>query len=221
MKITTFLFLAALSAQSISSEYGKKTEIPEGQMVNMAQSHLGHVYASWPTTPNQEGFLTTAIEEANIEKTHIDLAMQQSANLEWLKLHTSHVVHALDGKGQGPGLGFGLSDASKGVKKHIMLAAQSPGSSDAIQLHALHIATSAKNVTNWSKKALNIGKKLEKTNNLNEAQTYAIELQFLMNAIVSGIDANEDGVITWHEGEGGLTQAKIHMDLLKAAEGLN
>jgi hypothetical protein len=137
-----------------------------------------------------------------------------------IKVHSQHVAHALDGEGNGPGLGFGIYAASKGVSQHVMLAAQAPGSSSAIQEHALHVSTSAKNVMAWSKAALIVTKKIEKSNSLNDALPYLSELEALVDAMQSGVDENQDGSITWVKNEGGLEQANNHMNIIKAAEGI-
>jgi hypothetical protein len=210
------IFLGLVTSVNVFS-YGSSKDQPSA---NMAMSHLEHVYKSWATTPDKKGFITVALEEASIARIHTDLALNSNDSLDSIKLHSQHITHALGGKGKGPGLGYGVSAAAKGVSKHVMLAAQSPGSSDAIQTHALHVSTSAKNVTTWSKSALKLTKKIEKTDDLQEARAYLNEVDGLIKAIVNGTDENNDGAVSWEKGEGGLEQAVIHINIIKAAEGI-
>lgn len=219
MRLIFLALITTLCTQAFSDGYGS-SNTDHDHTVNMAHAHLGHVYLGWSTTPNKAGFLQTAIDEASIAKVHIDIALQQPDNLAWLKTHTSHVVHALDGKGEGPGLGYGLGKASKGIKKHVMLAAQSPGSSQAVQMHAIHVATSAQNVSTWNKDMLKVAKKVMNADNLEEALVNAKALQRGIDHMISGVDENQDGVVSWEKGEGGLEQANFHMDLILTAEGL-
>ena len=52
------------------------------------------------------------------------------------------------------------------------------------------------------------------------ARALADEIAGMTQAIVSGMDADGDGRISWGEGEGGLEQAATHLRLMKEAEGL-
>ena len=39
--------------------------------------------------------------------------------------------------------------------------------------------------------------------------------------ILNGFDDNGDGVVSWHEGEGGLLEAKKHMGFMMKAENMD
>ncbi len=215
MRSFTVLLFASLSLTALAADYGTTTN----PTPNMAHAHMEHVDKRWASTPDQQGFLTTAIAEASIAEQH-SLAATQASNLAELKVHVRQVAQALSGESSGNGLGFGVVDAAKGAKKHIMLAAQSPGSSDAVQLHALHIGTSASNVALWAEQAIALTDNVAVMNDLSEARTKVNAIHDLVTAIVHGADADGDQVITWHRNEGGLAQAQWHMDLLNTAEGL-
>jgi len=188
--------------------------------VSMSHSHIGHVYDAWGSTPNNMGFLPTALAEAKIAETHVSLALKQSDNLKWLQTHTVHVRHALSGEGSGPGMGFGVLAGSKGVVKHIALAAQGSDASANVVLHAEHVASSANNAVSWAMEAISLCDVIASTNTASAATEHVTNLQKLINAIVMGMDANKDGNIGWQKGEGGLYMADKHMGFMMKGEGL-
>src|SRR5687767_15384809 len=72
------------------------------------KTHIGHVQTSFMGTPMNQGLLPTAVAEAKIAAQHAALAMKASGNLDQMKLHAGHVLHAIDPsiEAKGPGLGY-------------------------------------------------------------------------------------------------------------------
>ena len=101
----------------------------------------------WHDTPDGQGLLPAAIAEARIAAQHAALAAKDPANLDAMKLHSAHVLHAVDPEQieNGPGLGYGVKKAAAGAAQHIMAASNAEGASDAVKAHANHVATSAQN----------------------------------------------------------------------------
>ena len=87
----------AIGACASSSEMSKK---------NMSQAHMGHVTKAWKDTPGKKGLLTTAIAEATVAARHAGFAASKPGNLDWMKTHTHHVLHAVEAslESKGPGL---------------------------------------------------------------------------------------------------------------------
>ena len=46
------------------------------------------------------------------------------------------------------------------------------------------------------------------------------EILLMAKEILDGFDANDDGKVTWHEGEGGLLEAKKHMGFMMTGENM-
>src|SRR6185503_1978052 len=92
------------------------------------------------------GLLPMAIQEARTAATHAALGARDPNNLDAMKLHAGHVVHALDPSvvSTGPGKGYGAKRAALGVANHIDLAAKAAGASPNVVTHAMHIGTAAK-----------------------------------------------------------------------------
>ena len=63
-----------------------------------------------------------------IAAQHAALAAKTPDNLDAMKMHAGHVIHAVDPgvERTGPGLGFGVRRAAAGVVEHIQLAAKVP-----------------------------------------------------------------------------------------------
>ena len=193
-----------------------------GGQANMAHTHIGHVMDMWRDTPDQKGFLPTAIAEAEIAAQHAGLAAQSADNLDRMKAHAGHVLHAVDPsvEMQGPGLGYGVKKAAMGAAQHIEAAAGSDGASANVKTHATHVSTSANNTVTRADEIVMLAQQIRGASSAAEAAPLTERLSMLAGQLVSGIDANGDGRIGWQEGEGGLQQANQHMGFMKKGEDL-
>lgn len=189
---------------------------------NMSHMHIGHVLTGWKDTPNNNGLLPTAREEAEIAAKHSGLAAKRLSDLIWMQTHTKHVIHAVDpGKiKKGPGLGYGVLKAAKGTAKHINLAASSADASDGVKKHAVHISMTANNTVARASKVLAHADKVLQATTASEASSHVIEMSKLAQQFVHGMDANGDGKVSWHKDEGGLLVAGKHMGAMKKGEGI-
>jgi hypothetical protein len=84
---------------------------------NMAHAHMGHVLTGWHDTPDRMGLLPTVQADAEVAAQHAGFAVSQPDDLDWMKLHVVHVLHAVDPgvEPEGPGLGYGVQRAAQGV----------------------------------------------------------------------------------------------------------
>ncbi len=189
---------------------------------SQAHLHYGHVMTQWGDTPDSMGLLPTALKEAQVLSQHAALSARKADDLGWIKLHNTHVMHAIDPGSveAGPGLGYGLIKAAQGAAKHINVAAAQADASDAVKLHAEHIATSAQNAVARAEAIMELSRTLQATESLSEAADLAKQIETLSQKVVEGVDANGDGQVTWHKGEGGLAVADTHARILGKAEGV-
>jgi hypothetical protein len=180
--------------------------------------HIGHVVNSFNETPTLQGLLPAALAEARIAVTHAGLAGRQPTNLEYMKTHAGHVIHALDPSviKVGPGLGYGVTKGATGTATHIDLAAAAPGASPAVVMHAKHIATAARGVAVRAGAALVIAQKVMAATTPAEAAALVSQLTSAVQQLIDGVDLNGDGRVTWDQGEGGLQQAEEHAKLMLA-----
>ncbi len=170
-----------------------------------AHLHLGHVVTNWRDTPGTRGFLPVAVDEARTAVMHARLA-SSAADLDGIKLHAAHVVHALDPSAEpkGPGAGYGVKRAATGALQHLELAIKSEGASASVHTHAAHISAPLKGVIERTDQALAVAQKIRAATDASEAAKLAGELSALMGEI-----AEKD-----------LHQAQAHMELMLKAEGI-
>ena len=187
---------------------------------DMVKTHLGHVTTAFNGTPNGQGLLPTAMAEAKIAAQHAALAMKSQGNLDGMKLHAGHVLHAVDPtvEMKGPGLNYGVKRAAQSVAQHVQLAAKSPGASKNVMTHSNHVATSAGNVVKWSDEIIGVAKEIRSATDAKVAAGHLAHLNMLAQQLTAGLDADKNGQIGWQAGEGGLQQADMHMNLLLKGE---
>lgn len=192
------------------------------QQANMAHVHIGHVATAFGATPDGAGLLPTAQAEAAIAAQHAGLAARDPANLDAMKTHTGHVLHALDPTAQesGPGRGYGVKAATEAIVAHIEMAAQVEGVSQNVTTHSSHIATSARNTLERVDRGIALAREIQASTSAPAAAALVGQLQALVDQLVAGVDANADGQIGWQSGEGGLAQVEQHVNLLRRGEGL-
>jgi hypothetical protein len=53
-----------------------------------------------------------------------------------------------------------------------------------------------------------------------QAAPHAAKMAELTQAVIDGVDHNDDGSVSWHEHEGGLKVANQHMEIMMKAEGI-
>ena len=182
--------------------------------------HMGHVTMSWGDTPDNVGLLTILEEEAQIAAQHAGLAAQDLSDLSSMQTHTRHVRHAIDAasESQGPGKGYGIVKAAQGVSRHISLASNAGDASENVKRHAEHVKSSAENVVKWGQEVMQLSEQVLSASAADQAAPSVQQIQELTQHIVNGTDADGDGSVSWQAGEGGVAQAKQHMDLMARGE---
>lgn len=127
-----------------------------------AFTHLRHVSETFRGTPENRGLLPTAVAEAEIAHQHATLALRDPTDVDAMRRHTRHVLHALDPSAEesGPGLGYGAVRAAERTAHYIALAATSVGATDAIETHATHIGTASRSAMAKGQEALEIAREI-------------------------------------------------------------
>lgn len=188
---------------------------------NPSHVHMGHVSDKMNGTPDGQGLLPTAIAEAKIAVQHAALAAKTPDNLDAMKTHAGHVLHAVDPTqtNRGPGLGYGVKRAAAGVVTHIGLAAKAEGASQNVQTHAVHVGAAAEAVVKRCDAIVALVARIRAASTAEAAAPLVTELHTLATQLATGVDLNGDGRVGWNDPEGGLDQAQQHMDLMKKGEG--
>lgn len=102
---------------------------------SLAHVHVGHALSGWSDTPQRQGLLVVARQDARVALEHAEFAVQGARNLAAVRLHLSHVRHALAPQLEpgGPGSGYGLLRALGGAAEHLGYAREVPDVSAALK----------------------------------------------------------------------------------------
>ena len=188
---------------------------------NLVRVHLAHVATTFQDAPSQQGLMATALGEAKIAAQHAALAAKAGDNLEAMKLHAGHVLHATDPSIEmtGPGLGFGVRRAAAGIAEHLQRAAKVPNASTNVLTLASRVFASSNNTVKRSEEIIAVAHRIRAAATAADAAADVVRLATLTQQLTSGLDVNKDGQIGWQTGEGGLEQAQAQMQLLLKGEG--
>ena len=183
-------------------------------------THIGHVVNMFGDTPGGIGLLPMAVAEARIASQHAQLGARDPNNLDAMKLHAGHVVHALDPSivSTGPGRGYGVKRAALGAASHIDLAAKAQGASQNVITHAGHIGTAAKAAAARVDQVVALARQIQSATSASDAAKLYSQMIPLAQQLYDGVDANGDGRVNWADPEGGLAQAEQHIMLMLNAE---
>lgn len=189
---------------------------PSAAAVAANNPHIGHVTTGFQGTPDGEGLLPTALAEARVAAQHAALAARDPGNLDAMKQHAEHVLHAVEpGEStSGPGRGYGLKQAAAAVATHIELAARAQDATEAVQTHAVHVASAARNTAERADRIAVLARQIRAAASAAEAAPIVAQLAGLAAELIPGADADGDGRIGWEHGEGGLQHVEQHVALL-------
>jgi hypothetical protein len=217
MRITGAGTAAALAAATAFT-----VAVPAAAQQSPAHAHMGHVADGFGNTPEGAGLLPTALSEAAVAQQHAMLALRNTEDLDAMKRHAGHVLHAVDPSRieQGPGAGYGVVRAASGIIQHIEMAGAHETASENVATHATHVASSARNAVARAEEIADLAVRVTAATSAAEAAPLMEELAALTDRLVAGYDANGDERIGWQEGEGGLEQAELHINLMKRGEGM-
>ncbi len=139
-----------------------------------------------------------------------------------MRRYAGYVLHAVEPTmaGSGPGLGYGVRAATRGVLREIAMVASADSLSDNVRIRAGHVLAAAENVLTWSDEVLALTSQIATTSSVAETTVLVERLVRVTDAMVRGVDGNGDGRRGWPDGDEGLEHATWHMTLLKRGEGL-
>ena len=215
--------LALFGVSTPAASSGQANDSGNREAVQAAiRGHVGNVADAFDSTPEGRGLLPTAIAEAELAQRHAGLAAGDTANLEAMKLDVGHVLPAVDPTvvTSGPGLGFGLKQAAEGAIEHLRLAEDTEGASTAVRARARSVRWAMMNVLDRANEIVELGNRIQAATTASEAAELLPELTELTDAVIEGVDANNDGGIGYRRGEGGLEVASQYLATLKRDAGM-
>jgi hypothetical protein len=193
---------------------GTQFPLPPGK----AGVHVGHVLNGFHDTPGLQGLLPVVMAEARVANQHATLATRQPENLQYMKTHSDHVMHALDPSTvptlMAPGLGYGARKGVVAIAEHIELAAKETDATPSIVTHARHVGMSARNTITRIDQILALATQVRAARSAADAAKLVSQMASLGEQLVAGFDANGDGRVTFEAGEGGLQHVDDHVKLM-------
>lgn len=215
------LFVLALAPHEPAHAQGGLA-LPQAA-TSAAHVHVEQVATRFADTPSGLGLLPTAAAEVEVAIQHAGLALADSLDLDGMKRHADHVLHALDPAlaPVGPGLGYGVRRAVEGILEHIQLAGAAEDASDNVRTHAEYIAGAARSALERIERVVSLASRVRSATTAAEAASLVRGLEATTRAVWAGQDADRDGRIVWDSPEGGLRQVQQHMTLLRRGEGLD
>jgi hypothetical protein len=185
-----------------------------------AQIHLGHLVERFVTVPGGKGLVTVAVEDARVAIQHANLGAQNPNDLQAMKTHANHIIHALDPRRieEGPGSGFGVFTAAEGIERHALLAGRAQGTTQQLTTHSTHVAASARNTRRRADQIVALAQTIaEHVDTAEDAAKLFADIKRLSDQLIAGVDANGDGQVGWQEGEGGLQHVEQHVGFMRQA----
>ena len=170
--------------------------------------HVGHVMTNWRDTPGGVGFLIAAISDARVALVHAKLVGENSENLDDVKLHAGHVLHALDpaadasNSPKGPASGYGVKKAAAGAQQHLDFAVKAEGASDNAKAHGTDVAGLLSNVLQWTEEAITVGQKIRAGTSAVEVTPFVNDLNVRAAKIAAGLEQAHARMTLMMKGEG-------------------
>lgn len=187
------------------------------------EGHIQQVLTEASGTPEGQGLLAIAEAEAAVAIRHAEAAAGDDSNLDWMQTHARHVLHAIDPSqvdGEGPGLGYGLQRAAEEIGRHIGMAADVEGSSQNVETHAAHVVAASRAVASRAAELAELAHEVLDAYDYSTAGSRVYDMRRVARQLQSGVDADEDGQVSWRAPEGGLDQVRQHVELMARGEGL-
>lgn len=216
-----------LAVDTLAADPGRATDsvaVPDSQTVPhagplpaRAAEHLGYVSTVSPETPGGMGLLATGRAEAEIALEHVSLAGRNAADLSNMQRHMSHVLHAIDPTevGRGPGMGFGVVRAARGILLQIEQVQEVDGLPGVVSFHAPYVARAVRGTLARADEAIDLARRIQRTTSAATAHRLVGRLAETVRAMAYGFDRDDDGRIGYTEDEMGLAQARYHLTLME------
>jgi hypothetical protein len=179
---------------------------------SIAHVHLGHALTGVHVTPNKQGYLLVAEQQAE-EILALAQKATQTSELSKLKAEVAAAVKATNSENE-----FGLKHSLVMAANHISFAATSPDASLNVQQSAPLFARDTVRVVERCELIGLLGKDIDASSSVDEARLLAGEIATLAKANLDGEDADSDGTVGAKPPEFGMKQLRAQLDGIIARE---
>ncbi len=183
------------------------------QAASQALAHFGHVATGFADAPAGRGLVMTAALDANAAMMHANIAALSPTDLNAMKMHATHVLHALapEAGAQGPGSGYGLRKAVDAVATHMEMALTAPGASATMKKFGPAAVGSARAVSARAQALAGLAAQVLAATTPAEAAPIAEQMRVMGLALDQGTDVNGSGRIDVDAVEPGLNHLEAQI----------
>jgi serine/threonine protein kinase len=194
--------------------------------------HIRHLMSGFQATPGQIPIAVGLVDNATLIKGAAEAMLEAYNAGDSLKVRSNAevIVNLIvgsenlefyndwdeDGSLNDPGDGFGLlinggqTGYLDGAFEHASFAAEAPGATDEIQLHASHVQICAQNLETWAPELRDLALNIARTPETQDVEADLREAITLANQMLDGIDIDGSETIDPIPGEGGAITAFTH-----------
>lgn len=186
---------------------------------------LSEILIESPEGFNGGGLLEAALAEAEIGATHAGLAAG-ATSLGGMKTHAEHTINIFfggetdyngNGRGENPGRSkLGVPHYLDLIEARLDAAIHAPGATTQLQAEGELIRVCLENARMWMSEVESLEQAVFAAETLEAAAPQATEAQTLAQAVITGVDLNQNGQIEPFEGECGLQQIETYGVLVGA-----
>jgi serine/threonine protein kinase len=164
--------------------------------------------------PHNSSLLAGALEEATIGNKHSGLAAQ-ATTAGSLHTHAEHTINILNGttidyngngRGENPGRGYGIAYFTDRIQAKLDAVASAPDADRAIQNQIELIRVCLLNVRGWQEQVVSLETQMLSADDLDAVHPQLVQATRYADAIINGVDLNQNGQVEPFEGECGLRQ---------------
>lgn len=177
------------------------------------------------TLPAQDGkrefsgsLYNGAMSEAAIGQQHAGLAAG-ATSVGGMHTHAEHTINILngtlddydgDGRGSNPGRGYGVMYFLDQISTRLDAAASAPGTNRTLQSQIELIRVCSANAHTWKDQVVALEQQIVAAASLESVAQQLAQSTELVEALVHGVDLNENGQVEPFEGECGLEQIALY-----------
>jgi hypothetical protein len=194
--------------------------------------HIRHLLVGFQATPGQIPIAVGLVDNVTLIKDAADamLVAFNEGDDPGLRSNAENIVNLIvgsensdfyndwdeDGSVNDPGDGFGLlinggqAGYLDSTFNHANFAAEAPGATDEIQLHASHVAICVQNLETWAPALRDLALNIALSSESQDIEADLREAVTLANQMLDGIDMDGSESIDPTPGEGGAITAFIH-----------
>ncbi len=181
-------------------------------------SSLASILVADPEGLNGGSLLDGALTEAGFASQHAGLAARAS-NVGGMQTHAEHTINILNGtetdyngngRGENPGRKVGLYFFVERIETQLTAIANAPTASRELQVNIETVRVCTQNVRDWADQVQSLEQELLAADSIEAVADQAALSTQLMDAIINGLDANDNGTIEPFEGECGLAQISLY-----------